>query len=438
MTDLTAEVRTPPGGAGPPDLLPWDRLIELYTADRDAFYRLAVGEPSSATDAPPLAELAGQVWRAVRESYRFDPPVGDVAEVKWGKPPVCVRVPAAWYHDVCRFLRDIDGKGIRERKGKDYYGRAVSAAEARFLLGDPADADGRREAYAARMSARPDVFGVDSADLENLKHQPPFVRHNLTTCARVTLLAPTAVYRGLGRGDAATGRLLGGWRVYGKPPRARDNTGLAVPVPPGYVFAVYADSERYVFDWDWVKEDPDYPGRPLGWSEHADRLDQNPPEFVFDLPVVPAAGRFDPAKATYSWRGDCIFCYLSDEPAYAERVNSDLTIFRPLDDRTKLTGFKVKNVRWIVEKDRSVVLDQKPDLHLVVASIPPDSMLIVVSVNAALLATLKWHKDTAVIVYTAIIEALLAKSGKPQVVSVLVHKSNDAKLIQDRVGLLGV
>jgi hypothetical protein len=46
---------------------------------------------------------------------------------------------------------------------------------------------------------------------------------------------------------------------------------------------------------------------------------------ILDLPAGPPAGEFDPTVATYSDRGDCIFCYISNECGFADRINPDLT-----------------------------------------------------------------------------------------------------------------
>src|SRR5262249_48280900 len=156
-------------------------------------------------------------------------------------------------------------------------------------------------------------------------------------------------------------------------------SGRSVPPPEGMVFVVYADADGYVFDWDWVEENPHEPGCLLD------------PEIRFGCPIV--LGRdaslelprslpdpqFDWTQACYSPRGDCIFCYITDDVSYACRINSDLIVFRCLEDKEKITGFKIKNVRRILEEDKDIVLDDGEDF--------------VVSVESALLAVLKGHKE---------------------------------------------
>jgi hypothetical protein len=170
------------------------------------------------------------------------------------------------------------------------------------------------------------------------------------------------------------------------------------------VFMTYADADGFVFDWDWVQEDPHAPGHPLDVALRFGNPVPVTSEMVLDIPATSPTGEFNSTVATYSEVGDCIFCYMTDECAYAERINSDLTVFRRLDDRKSVTGFKVKNVQRILEEDKSIVLDDAPDL--------------IVAVDAALLATLKGHLDTQVNVYTVIIAALYRAGAKPPKVRV--------------------
>jgi hypothetical protein len=99
-----------------------------------------------------------------------------------------------------------------------------------------------------------------------------------------------------------------------------------------------------------------------------------------------------------SERGDCIFCYISDEVAFAERINPDLTVFRHTGS-DKLTGFKVKNVRRILQQDRSIVLDDAPD--------------ITVAVDSILLASLKLQQTSSVEIYAVLIRALHKSVSEP-------------------------
>jgi hypothetical protein len=237
--------------------------------------------------------------------------------------------------------------------------------------------------------------------------------HALLKCARKTILAPTAVYRGLNRGDQAPKRLREGYAICGKPNRACDNDGKLVAVPQGMVFMVFADADHFVFDWDWVQESEQYPGHPLDADLRFGPLHTERPEMVLDVPASLPSGAFDPTVATYSDRGDCLFCYICDDCAYAERINPDLTVFRAFETR-EVTGFKIKNVRRIL-KEEDFVSDDAPDLS--------------VSVRAILLATLKVNRTTSVWTYDVIIEAF-RKVAHPPTVHVPQVGSNQAELAE--------
>jgi hypothetical protein len=94
--------------------------------------------------------------------------------------------------------------------------------------------------------------------------------------------------------------------------------------------------------------------------------------------------------ATWSDRGDCIFCYIRDECGYAERINPDLTIFRAFTNN-EVTGFKIKNIRRILKEEEDFVSDDAPDLS--------------VSVQSILLLTMRANRNTSVRIYDVIIEA---------------------------------
>ena len=164
------------------------------------------------------------------------------------------------------------------------------------------------------------------------------------------------------------------------------------------VYMVYTDREGFVFDWDWVKENPREPGFPLSYDQRFGKLVTGEIEAVLEIPPLQAPSSFNPSKACYSERGDCIFCYLTDELAYADRINPDLTVFRQFES-DKVAGFKIKNVRRILQNDKSVILDDAPDLT--------------VSVDGILLATLKLNKDASVEIYTVVIEAYWRSGNEP-------------------------
>ncbi len=165
------------------------------------------------------------------------------------------------------------------------------------------------------------------------------------------------------------------------------------------VHIVYADEDGYVFDWDWALEEPDKPGYPLGpWSDRFDEEVDLKRDVVLELPKDLQPGQFDRTEACYSSRGDCIFCYLTDAESFAERLNSDLTVFQKLGTHEH-TSFKIKNVRRILEVDQSLVITDPPGLT--------------VSVQSVLLATLQRHPKDDVKIYDVLIEALYREMGQP-------------------------
>lgn len=398
MTDLHARVHKALGGDWGAGQSPWEGLIGVYEADREAFYLLSGEGVQAGTEIERLGLLARLVRKAVRSSYRLVPPTGGEGAVETATDRLAV--PADLFSRVHRFLLEIDGKGVGEGKGKDYQGRSVSEAEVGFKLGEPTDETRDQQKAKSRDEVRPVIFKVAPHDLDTLKDQPGYVTHNLLKCARKVMLAPTAVYRGLMRGDKAPKRLREGWAICGKPNRACDNDGLLIPSPPGMVFMVYADAEGFVFDWDWVQESVEAPGHPLDPELRFGQLQTAPPEMTLDLTPSLDVVKFDSTVATYSDRGDCIFCYICDECGYAERINPDLTIFRSCDSN-EVTGFKIKNVRRILKDEEDFVSDDAPDL--------------IVSVQTILLITLKMNPTSSVKLYNLIIEAFRKVDHPPQV-----------------------
>ncbi|NOT00666.1 MAG: hypothetical protein HOP29_08565 [Phycisphaerales bacterium] len=398
MTDLEGRVLAglKKGGSAHP----LELLMSLFEADRDAFYQLATEKPAHSLGAHvrKLADLAHMVRRAVRESYSItENGTGAAMTTVSG---VNIAIPADLVVRARHFMRTIDGKQTDPRPGKDYEGTEISRAEARFRLGDETDWAVERDKLNARRDAKPMVLRVSQEDLNHLLIQPAYVTHELLHCVRKTVLAPEHTFKGLKRGNDAPNRLNGGWAFCAKPRKAYHNDGTPFPAPDNMVFVVYADKEQHVFDWDWVKEDPNEPGYPLDRQLRFEDEVAHERDTVIELPKKIQPGSLDPSKACYSSLGDCIFCYVADDEAFAERINSDLTVFRKLgaDD---FVGFKVKNVLRIVRQDKSVRLADAPGLA--------------VSVDAVLLATLKLHQDASVQVYILLIRALIGIGASPTV-----------------------
>ena len=94
-------------------------------------------------------------------------------------------------------------------------------------------------------------------------------------CVKDIVESPQVAFRGLRTVDAA----FGDPREYVSVP---DETGLCfagIPsgaalhrsdargeVAAGRVFAVFMDGRRWISDWDWIRADPEYPSRPIGWE----------------------------------------------------------------------------------------------------------------------------------------------------------------------------
>jgi hypothetical protein len=392
----------------------WRELIGLFDSERETFYRLAMGDlpTEERPELARLADLAQRVRSAVNESYEIESNNGshDLVSYSGTRTPI----PGELVVDVNQFLRAVDGKSTSDVAGKDYEGTEVSEVEMRFKLGEPDTSPAARDRLEARRTAKPFLLRVADEDLQHLAGQPPYVTHNLLHCARRTVLAPTAVFQGLRRGDGGPPTVETGWAICGKPRRTYHNDGTSQPTPEGMVYLVYADSEGYVFDWDWVQEDPDRPGYPLGpVDERFDREVENSPEFSFDIPIELRPGLLDRSQACYSSRGDCIFCYVSDRESFAVRINPDLTVFQQFDDRQQHTGFKIKNVQRILAVDQHLEVTDPPSLA--------------VSVTSVLLHTLQRHPEGAVSVYDVLIEAIYRNGGQPPTVRVPRRRQADAE-----------
>jgi hypothetical protein len=193
---------------------------------------------------------------------------------------------------------------------------------------------------------------LDRSDVDAIRRFPPYIVHQLIKCGPGLASAPTAVFRGL----RVTGepRIRSGWAVVGRPSARYDNSGRALPAPKGMVFAVFADADGLVFDWDWIESDPKDPLLP---EASPDRFSRRVPTPRIELELGGLApGKFTGGFASHSWVGDCVFTYVSDKPAYAKRVDAKLTVFRDFVRHTAV-GFKLKDaasVRGSIEGSTSV------------------------------------------------------------------------------------
>jgi hypothetical protein len=395
MTDLQKRVRSGLGSDWDPSRSRWEGLMRLFEADREAFYLLACEGLDADGDevTRPLADLAGRVRSAVRGTFRVEHHGSDEVAVLIPRSGGTIPVPSHLVAGVKRFLQEIDGKGASDSPGKDYEGRSVSEAEVRFKLGDLSDGEKELERARVRFESKPLVFRVREEDLRSLHSLPPYVTFGLTKCAKRTLSAPTSVYRGLNRGSSAPQRLCDGWAICGKPNRTFTNDGRAEPAPPGMLYMVFADRSGYVFDWDWVREDPAFPGHPLNMDLRFGNPVEESRDFVLELPDYLVPGKFDATKPAPSLTGDCVFCYMKGEPSFGERINEDLTVFYSLADQSTITGFKIKNVQRILTEEQALNLKDAPGLDVLVLPI--------------LRKMLPEHQDVRIKLYEIIITALV-------------------------------
>lgn len=382
---------------------PWASLIRLFESDPETFYQLACDDIGDEAPQPiqELATLARDVRSAIQESYEIE--ASDTGASLVTAAGKTTRIPRDLATQVGRFLRVVDGKVNSATAGKDYLGTEVSEAEMRFKLEERTSWDVDHARLRARLESSPLVLRISDEEISHLVSQPAYITHGLLNCARKTVLAPTSVFKGLKRGDECPTDLQVGWAFSGKPRQAFDNEGHPFPAPEGMVYLVYANDDGFVFDWDWVKENPNEPGYPVDWRLRFGNPVTLQQDAVLELPKGLQPSSFDATKACYSSQGDCIFVYITDDVAYATRINPDLTVFNSLDG-AHCTGFKIKNVQRILEVDKTIEMSDAPGLS--------------VSVDSVLLATLKRHPEGNVQVYSVLIRALNKTLSEPPKVRV--------------------
>jgi hypothetical protein len=310
-------------------------LIDLYADNRELFFVLAV-EPLR-TDAPAwmkdIANLASTVRRFVRYGFRID----DASKQIIGSDKSLYLGEGEF--DAARgFLRVLSGTSEKAGPGRDYAGLEVSAAEVRFALGTGEDYEIDKAQAAARNDVRPRLLSLSPEDAEAIRQgMPGYVAHELKLCATRVVQAPTVVFQGL----RTKGPLRAGRAYCATPRRAFDNEGNPRSVPAKMVYCVYADPAGRVFDWDWVPEDPSRRGYPKDYQLRFSNQITELGEATLSLPADLTPTKFKKA-AWHCQSGDCMFFYASDEPAYAQRVNEELTEYRTFASQ-ELVGCKVKN-----------------------------------------------------------------------------------------------
>lgn len=331
-----------------------DGLLRLYREDRDTFYSLAcigVGD-AAAPLHKAMASAASRLMSALHSNCSVHANAsgigGELVCASWTLPYQNLTIT-----DVQQFLQELDGvsEGREAGRGRDYSGTPATAAEVQFRLGESRTWQASRKRFESRIAERPMVLRLSDEDRAAVTSgMPAYIAYELMNCATKTVAAPTVVFEGIRN----QGPLKKGTAYCGLPNRAYDNRGIGAVSPDGMVYLVFADAEGYVFDWDWVKEDPSQRGYPAGFRERFNRIIQVPRDAVLDTGlVVPNA--FTPHQAWYSNRGKCVFVYFSDTPAFAERVNDDVTVFLTFG-KPEVVGCKIKNIeRKRVEEEPRVM-----------------------------------------------------------------------------------
>lgn len=181
----------------------WQSLIDLFRADPEAFYLLACAAlPENApTEVHRLGVTAARIRTAVRESYQIEPTANGAVLISFSGDRT--DIPAGLVPSVRSFLQELDGKTRSDRPGKDYEGVEISEAEVHFKLGTSPGLEAERRRREELLDSTPIVLQIDPEDRAHLASQPAYATHQLLNCARRTVLAPTAVFRGLKRGGDA-------------------------------------------------------------------------------------------------------------------------------------------------------------------------------------------------------------------------------------------
>jgi hypothetical protein len=205
------------------------------------------------------------------------------------------------------------------------------------------------------------IINVNKHDLAAIATgMPGYVFFGLTYCVKEVFIDPTVVFAG-----APSGSLRDGLVFCGKPAHSYNNKGIQLDPPSDMIYMAYVNRSGFLFDWNWAPEDPEIPGYPVGWQARFNHPLPQPPKATLELPKNLHPSAFDPNNAWYSKEGDCIFWYSSNDPAFAERVNDDLTLFISLSDRKTTVGAKLKNIQRILGM-RKISLEQLQTKPLVV------------------------------------------------------------------------
>lgn len=179
---------------------------------------------------------------------------------------------------------------------------------------------------------------------------PRYQYEALLDCAREVVRCPAAVYRGLRHEGAMKSE---GLAFCGIPTRRRMNDGSIQEPPKGFTFVVFANSNDWVFDWDWIPASKENPAIPRDADERfVGPSDGTHAELLLGNVRATTLAPFQPQRPWFSRQGDCVFWYHSDTETYAGRYDEYLTPFFALGQPDTCVGFKLKMVSRLFETVR--------------------------------------------------------------------------------------
>lgn len=309
-------------------------ISRLYDADPEVFYTFTITDlPSSAEiDVLAFQRLCRAVAIAVRDGFTIDSKVR--TQVALGLEGGVVALEN--FEEDRQFLERLFSDSESQ---KSITGQPVSNDCVAFYLDDFAWEDMIRCAQLLRLASE-DAEAVTAG-------LPGYQYYQLRDCARQVVRAPAAIWDGV-----RTDNPKWGTAYCGIPSRSWDNSGHSCKPQDGYVFVVYADPKGFVFDWDWVQADPKESTLPI---DHASRFHERRQAcgsgelLLGNVPSPPTA--FSSRTGFYSTKGDCVFFYFDEKPAYAMRIDDYLTAYFPLDDlaNNRSMGFKLKYVSRLIK-----------------------------------------------------------------------------------------
>jgi hypothetical protein len=330
-------------GQRPPTIM---SLMDLYRRDRTLFFDLAIaGVPADAALwQRELVCLAATINKLVRSGFQTSNEPG-TSQWKLRGGGIEIVIDSSERDEALSFLGELYGTIGASERPRDLVGSDVGESEITFKLGSESQRRDAAQRLSRFMESKPWVLRMDPQDTEAIEHgMPAYAVYELKNCGARVVQKPTVVFEGL----RSVGRLTHARAYCGKPLRAFSNSGDPRPAPEGMVYCVYADPHGYVFDWDWVREDANQPGYPVGYDIRFEGIVTVDPEAVLALQEITPSS-FKRAKAWHSYRGNCMFFYASDAHAYASRINDDLTEYRSFET-DQLVGCKVKNFDEILSR----------------------------------------------------------------------------------------